>query len=340
MIAANTGSGTLHLTDAGLAEGFQLRTFAYDFPLQDNGGPHGAVVYGTSVINCDCGDNVRTLSSSANMQNVPTIPGHNEGFKNASGIAMLNGHFYLCMQGDGVVVEIAPDGTLIQNIATLPGATGILADPFRGKLYADDPFRQNIYEIDPVTKASRIILSNIDADGLALSEDGHTVYAAVLDSNVIGFDTVTHRIVFNYNAQNPLAPIANPDGIGVGRGALAGNLYVNTNNGALYEISIATAQATLIATAGSRGDFVNAHTDNSLLVTQTYVLSRLTPPPGGSFTGVPARDLATRDDLTNPNTTNYAAFTLASPQTSGGSVQNAGFDASGLSGAVLGSVNV
>ena len=269
------------------------------------------------------------------MQSVPAIPGHYEGYKNAAGIAMLNGHFYLSRQGDGVVVEIAADGTPIQNIATLPGATGIVADPFRGKLYADDPFRENIYEIDPLAKTARIILSNIDADGLALSEDGHTLYAAVLDNNVIGLDTITHQIVFNYNALNPLAPIANPDGIGVGQGPLSGNLYVNTNNGDLYEIAIATAQPTLIATAGSRGDFVNAHTDNSLLVTQTYVLSRLTPPLGGSFTGVPARRLATRDDLTTPNTTPYAAFTLNAPQTSVASAQNAGFNVAGLSGSVL-----
>ena len=132
-----------------------------------------------------------------------------------------------------------------------------------------------------------------------------------------------------------LLSLANPDGISVGQGPLSGNLYVNTNNGDLYEIAIATAQSTLIATSGSRGDFVNAHTDNSLLVTQTYVLSRLTPPLGGSFTGVPARRLATRDDLTTPNTTPYAAFTLNSPQTSATSAQNTGFNVAGLSGAAL-----
>src|SRR5262249_44638607 len=74
------------------------------------------------------------------------------------------------------------------------------------------------------------------------------------------------------------------DGSALGSGVLAGNLFVNTNGGTVVEVNLTTLAQTLIASGGSRGDFVTADPlDGSLLLTQTDRVLRLTAPPGGGF---------------------------------------------------------
>ena len=75
-----------------------------------------------------------------------------------------------------------------------------------------------------------------------------------------------------------------PDGITLGTGVLAGNLFANTNAGTLIEINLATDTQTLIASGGTRGDFVEVDPNNgTLLVSQADRLARLAPPAGGGF---------------------------------------------------------
>src|SRR5262249_30262419 len=83
--------------------------------------------------------------------------------------------------------------------------------------------------------------------------------------------------------QSALIP-GTPDGIALGTGILAGNLFVNTHAGTLLELNLATDALTTIAEGGSRGDFAIADpNDGSLLLTQTDRVLRLTAPPGGGF---------------------------------------------------------
>jgi hypothetical protein len=71
----------------------------------------------------------------------------------------------------------------------------------------------------------------------------------------------------------------------VGAGLFAGELFVNTNAGQLFEINQMTLTQTLLATGGSRGDFVTVDTNNdSLLITQTDRVLRLT---GATFMPTP-----------------------------------------------------
>src|SRR5262249_26852044 len=81
-----------------------------------------------------------------------------------------------------------------------------------------------------------------------------------------------------------------PDGIALGAGALAGNLYVNTLGGTLVEVNLETREQSVLAEGGARGDFVFVDpADNSLLLTQSDGILRLTGPGGGGFEppGVP-----------------------------------------------------
>src|SRR5437867_1555106 len=71
------------------------------------------------------------------------------------------------------------------------------------------------------------------------------------------------------------------DGVTLGFGSLAGQIFVNTNTGTVIDVNLATKTQTLIVTGGSRGDLVTADPDGSLLFTQTSDIWRLTPGPGG-----------------------------------------------------------
>ena len=59
---------------------------------------------------------------------------------------------------------------------------------------------------------------------------------------------------------------------------MAGDLFVNTNGGTVVEANLATAAQTVIASGGSRGDWVTVDPSNgTLLLTQTDRIMRLTP---------------------------------------------------------------
>jgi hypothetical protein len=83
------------------------------------------------------------------------------------------------------------------------------------------------------------------------------------------------------------------DGAVLGRGSLAGNLFVNTRDGKIIEVNLASKVQTTIADGGSRGDFAYADaSDNSLLFTQTDRIVRLAeasvgavPLPAGVWAG-------------------------------------------------------
>ena len=114
------------------------------------------------------------------------------------------------------------------------------------------------------------------ADGLAFDPSAGILYAAIHDGpggQVQGFDITTKAVVFD---SGTIA--GGPDGIALGKGPVAGNLFVNTNGGTVVEVNLATAAQTVIASGGSRGDFVTVDPNNgTLLVTQSDRIMRLIP---------------------------------------------------------------
>src|SRR5205823_6708872 len=77
-----------------------------------------------------------------------------------------------------------------------------------------------------------------------------------------------------------------PNGVAVGSGLLAGDLFVNTQEGVLVEVNLGTKARTELATGGSRGDMMSVDGNSgTLLLTQTHSIVRLRPPGGGSFAG-------------------------------------------------------
>src|SRR5262249_27232956 len=137
--------------------------------------------------------------------------------------------------------------------------------------------------IDPIAKTVTPFVDVPDPDGVDFNASGSILYVARDDDQgrVLGFDTVTKAQVFDSGIIT-----GGPDGLALGTGVLAGNLFVNTNDGRDVEINITTLAQTDIANGGSRGDFVKVDPNNgTLLLIQSDSIVRLTAPAGGGFEG-------------------------------------------------------
>ncbi len=146
---------------------------------------------------------------------------------------------------------------------------------------------QGIVDVDPTVQYGTAppTFVNQDADGLAISPDGATLYVAFGGGNkVLGFDTTSGTQVFDSGIVADSGVPLQPDGVALGTGALAGKFFINTHEGELVELDLATAAQTILATGGSRGDFVRVDPiTGTLLLDQTDRVERLTPPAGGGF---------------------------------------------------------
>jgi hypothetical protein len=285
-LAGREAEAGLTLTSAGTQAGFGLSVFATGFPSNGISGPLGiAFTNSGGVIVTDSPGNVRIFATDADGQNASSAPiAQNYGANNAVGLARLGNNYYMTQQGNSDLVQINANGTFNQTIVGgLPNATGLVADPLSGHLFVSTPAGDNsIYAVDPIARTMKLLESGTYVDGLTLSTDGKIVYGASNNGDILGFSTTTGASVFDSGF------IANGiDGAALGTGSLLGNLYVNTNFGTVYEVNLSTLAQTLIASGGSRGDFVTVDPNGTLLLTQTDSIDRLTAPNGGGFGAVP-----------------------------------------------------
>jgi hypothetical protein len=174
------------------------------------------------------------------------------------------------------IAQINDDGTVKKVIATVPNADAVAINPLNGHLFVSG-FNSAIYDVDPVTGTASVFL-DVKADGLAFDSSTGILYAALYTAagpgdRVQGFDITSKAKVFDSGTIS-----GGPDGIALGKGPVAGNLFVNTNGGTVVEVNLATAAQTIIASGGSRGDFVTVDANNAtLFVTQSDRILRLTP---------------------------------------------------------------
>lgn len=267
-------------TDASTA-GFGLSQFAYNFPATGYCcGPLGiAFPGGGQVMVADYPGNVRIFPTDTDGQNaasiVPVISG-TYGSNNTTGLARSGNFIYMTLQASGSVVRLNLDGTFNSTVVTgIPTATGIFANPVTGVLYVSDCCSSTgIWIVDPVTNTKSQFKTG-SFDGLSVSADGTTIYAEI-GGHIIGYKLSDGSQVFDSGF------ISGVDGTELGAGTLAGKIFANTNFGELWEIDIANpAVKVLLVAGGSRGDFVTADPNGSLLFTQTSDIWRLTAPTGG-----------------------------------------------------------
>jgi PEP-CTERM motif len=222
---------------------------------------------------------VRVFSSHADGQHATTDApvAQNYGGGNAVGLARVGNFLYMTQQSAGTVVRLNLDGTFNSNVVSGIGtATGIFANPVTGKLYVSSCCSNaGIYLVDPVTNTKTQFKNSGNYDGLSVSPDGSVLYAE-LGGHIIGYRTSDGTQVFDSGFIN------GADGTELGAGTLSGKIFVNTNFGEVWEVDLANpSDKDLLVQFGSRGDFVTADPNGSLLFTQTNDIWRLTPGAGG-----------------------------------------------------------
>lgn len=271
----------LTLTPDGVARNLSLTTFVSGFNSSSNIGPLGiAFPSGGGVMVTNYLGTVQTFAN-VDGQTAGSAPVQaNYGLPNAIGLATYGSHIYMTQQSNAAVVELNADGTFNRNVLTsFPNATGIVTNPANGHLFVSTWSHGALIDLNPVTGTFTTV-APVSADGLSVSADGSVVYAAVTNGHIVGYNTATGVSVFDSGFIG-----GGIDGTALGAGLLAGNMYVNINNGTVVEVNMTTLVQTVIAAGGSRGDFVTVDpTDSSLLITQTDRIIRIhgefVPAPG------------------------------------------------------------
>lgn len=279
---------TLTLTAAGIADGFGLSLFA------DTPGPASGCCGPLGIATNNLGQVVlQYYPASSNFvfndvdgQHLPGTALSSAPFASTSyGAAITNdGGTLYAGNNDlgGQVFQLNPNGS---SAGAVPGTSGkaghgIATNPVTGHLEAASA--SGIFDINPVTGAS-FLIKNAIADGVSVSADGKTVYAAI-GADVFGFDISSGNQV--YDSGN----IGSPDGTGViqGTSPFSGDIVSNDNDGTVKLLDPVHNTVVTIASGGSRGDYVGLDlTNGSLFLTQSDSVYRLTCGPSCSFTPPP-----------------------------------------------------
>jgi hypothetical protein len=302
------------LTSAGLSSGYRLSTFASGFPTccgSNTTGPYSTgplgIVFPTSggvlVSNYHNGGMYYfATDTDGQMVGGPGVTASilyanldGTGNQYPDGMASIGDSLYLALQGASQIIQVDATGHKIADVVSLANPTGLVAA--NNLLFASNPAYDIIFRLDPANPANVPpgapypawidrnttpgFTRGASPDGLAVSLDGRILYVVVeQDGRVVGFDTGTGELVYTSpfiaGCQGGISCI---DGVAVGTGVFGGNLFVNTNFGELYRVSLSSGANTLIAAGGSRGDFVTADPNGTLLITQSDRILRLSTVP-------------------------------------------------------------
>ena len=186
---------SMELTSGAQTDGFQLSTFASDFPSflageGQNGGPFGIAFAGNgTVLVTDLNGHIYVFPSDANNQ---TVSGATVGATYNSydplGMTQTGGKIYVGFQTSSVIDQVSSTGTFVSTLASIPQPHGIVVNPTNGDLLVSSDSGSfsggGISEVNPVSGAVTHIYSGVSFDGL--TTDGVVVYAAREDGEVVG----------------------------------------------------------------------------------------------------------------------------------------------------------
>jgi hypothetical protein len=287
LVASMPARAGMMLTGAGIGQGFTLTTFADGFPNMGGIGPEGigfnntgGVIFSSYVFGKDV-----LFPSDIDNQHYSSALISTSSYINPAGILNVGGRIYQALQGSGQVVQIDNAGNSIQTIQTgMDGATSLVLNPNNLHLFVSAPGAATLWDVDPISKTKTAFLNGVSLDGITINHSGTILYGAnVITQTIQGYDTTTKALVF----ESGVVP-GGVDGVALGTGTIAGNIFVNTNErsgtGTIVEVNLTTKAQTTIATGGTRGDLVAVDPSNdTLLLTQTDEVLRLAAPPGGGF---------------------------------------------------------
>jgi sugar lactone lactonase YvrE len=182
----------------------------------------------------------------------------------------------------GTIYEVdKTTGALIRDVVNVGSAEGIGFDPLSGDLFVDATANNEIIRVShledgqPVTTS--VYATGAPLDGIDFGSDGK-LYAANTGAGIVYSVSGTnqpppHNLVVA--AQLPV-----PDGTAVGGTGGSQFLAVNENNGNIMMVNLATGAQSLIASGGTRGDFVTVGSDGCLYATQSASIQRVTVSDG------------------------------------------------------------
>jgi hypothetical protein len=285
----------LALTAQGTADGFTLTTFLSGYPSEQYGPlsqgilPDGNVVTGSAfpspgTIYVFKDTDNQTLSMALSSATYTYTTGNPQ-----YAIATAGGQVYGAQAFGGTYEHFDNTGahTAIAGLpSNLSSWLGMWGDPVNGHIVSSS--NQGIVDINPLTGTVRVIYAvGSCCDGVTVSPDGKTVYAES-GGNILAINYTTGALLTTYSGNGH-----SPDGTGViAGGKLSGDIVVNNNDGTVGLIDITTGAETIIATGGTRGDFVSPDTSNgTLFLSQDERIDRLSCGKGcsigGGGTGVP-----------------------------------------------------
>ncbi|HTA70557.1 MAG TPA: PEP-CTERM sorting domain-containing protein [Bryobacteraceae bacterium] len=277
----------LMLNAAGTSDGFTLTTFVSGYnaeygPLAQGIAPNGNVITG-SLLNTKIyvfsDVDGQTLASAVGSTSY-TCTTSNCNFA----MATAGGQVYGAQAQGGVYEHFANDGsfTPIPNLqaAGLLDNLGMWGDPINGHIIASS--NRGLVEIDPVAGTFRVINASLFPDGVSVSADGTIAYVEN-GGTVQSYNIATGALLHTYSTGH------SPDGTGViSGGSFNGDVIVNDNDGTVGLLDPVIGTFTIIATGGTRGDFVSPDLNNgTLFLSQEDQVARLSCGPGCSIGGPP-----------------------------------------------------
>jgi len=290
----------LALTPQGVTDGFTLTTFLSGYtpaqygPLAQGILPDGNVVTGSAFVGTPGEGTIyifkdadnQTLSSALSAATYTYTTGNPQ-----YAMATAGGQVYGAQAFGGVYEHFTNTGAhtaLAGPVSAARSYLGMWGDPVNGHIISSS--YQGLLDINPLTGTFRVIATNPGIDGVTISPDGKTVYAEA-GGNILAYDYASGALLHTYSGNGHF-----PDGTGViAGGQLSGDIVVNNNDGTVGLLDPTTGVETIIATGGTRGDFVSPDTSNgTLFLSQNERIDRLScgtgcsiGSSGGGGTGVP-----------------------------------------------------
>jgi hypothetical protein len=312
------------LTAAGQSDGFTLSTFVSGLASStsacgDGGcGPFGSASTSAGNILVDSSANGTMYVFHDTDGQTPGSAVSSTSFVSfASALTNANGTIYASGGLSTVVsslggpnafnlLQLTNTGGIASTALPNGGGAGVAEDTANGHVITEGatnfsttplgnvPLTETLLDYNPVTNTSRTITSwalqvpilqptGKDGDGIVVSADGSTVYVAFKDNNtIVGFNTATGATVHTFSLGS-----STPDGMGIiQKGALAGDIVSNNNDGTVDLINVGNGTVTTIASGGTRGDFTGEDLLNgSLFLSQSSSVLRLSCGTGCSFGG-------------------------------------------------------
>ncbi len=288
-LVAVPAHAALTLTAAGIADGFNLSTFATLVPgFTGCCGPLGVGVLtnGNIIVQNIAGTNARFVFSDVDGQTPASalFTVATGGFNNPAFASVASG-VYGANAGGGQFVQFNTNGTINHILTGLPNAfLGMWGNPANGHIIATSSV--GLIDIDPLGAGGfgtfRVIAAGVSGDGVSISPDGTTAYLAVAGGAINAYSIATGALIHSYPGFNT------PDGNGVisSNNSLNGQIIVNNNNGEVDLLNPVTGTFVAIATGGTRGDYVSPDTSNgTLFMDFSDVIIRLSCGPNCSIGG-------------------------------------------------------